>query len=208
MEPPAITETLTELLCQHGIRQYALSETQKYGHVTYFWNGNRGAKFDETLEVWEEIPSDQVPFDQKPAMKCREITQKLIGAMQSGQYGFLRCNFPNGDMVGHTGNLEAVIASMEALDTCLGQIVESAGQLGYTLLITADHGNADQMYDTQKDGSVRVRTAHSLNPVPFILCGGGALRQDAAFGLANVAPTIAALLGIPAPKSWHESMLV
>ena len=91
-------------------------------------------------------------------MKCREITQKLLGAMQSGQYSFLRCNFPNGDMVGHTGNLEAVIASMEALDTCLGQIVESAGQLGYTLLITADHGNADQMYDTQKDGSVRVRT--------------------------------------------------
>lgn len=206
--PPAIHNTLSELLVGAGVAQYAVSETQKYGHVTYFWNGNRGAKFDETLEVWEEIPSDQVPFDQKPAMKCREITQKLIGAMQSGQYSFLRCNFPNGDMVGHTGNLEAVIASMEALDTCLGQIVESAGQLGYTLLITADHGNADQMYDTQKDGSVRVRTAHSLNPVPFILCGGGALRQDAAFGLANVAPTIAALLGIPAPKSWHESMLV
>lgn len=208
VEPPAISETLTELLCRHNIRQYALSETQKYGHVTYFWNGNRGAKFDEALEVWEEIPSDLVPFDQKPAMKCHQITERLIAAMESGQYGFLRCNFPNGDMVGHTGNLQAVIASMEALDQCLGQIVTAARRLGCTLLVTADHGNADQMYDTQKDGSQRIRTAHSLNPVPFILCGDGALRQNAAFGLANVAPTIAALLGVPAPKSWHESMLV
>ena len=208
VEPPAISETLTELLCRHNIRQYALSETQKYGHVTYFWNGNRGAKFDEALEVWEEIPSDLVPFDQRPAMKCHQITERLIAAMESGQYGFLRCNFPNGDMVGHTGNLQAVIASMEALDQCLGQIVTAARRLGYTLLVTADHGNADQMYDTQKDGSQRSRTAHSLNPVPFILCGDGALRQNAAVGRANVAPTIAALLGVPAPKSWHESMLV
>jgi 2,3-bisphosphoglycerate-independent phosphoglycerate mutase len=206
VDPPAITETLTEVLCRSGIRQYALSETQKFGHVTYFWNGNRGAKFDEALETWEEIPSDQVPFDQKPAMKCREITDRLIAAMESGQYDFLRCNFPNGDMVGHTGNLEAMITSMEALDPCLGEIEDAAKRLGYTLLLTADHGNADQMYDQKKDGSHSVRTAHSLNPVPFVLCGEGNLRQGD-WGLANVAPTIAQLLGVTPPKSWHASLL-
>lgn len=162
--------------------------------MTYFWNGNRGAKFDETLEVWEEIPSDQVPFDQKPAMKCREITQKLIGAMQSGQYSFLRCNFPNGDMVGHTGNLEAVIASMEALDTCLGQIVESAGQLGYTLLITADHGNADPDV-RHAEGWLRACPYGAL-PHP---CRHPLRRRRTAAGcrfpaLANVAP--------PSPRCW------
>ncbi len=205
VSPPAITETLTEVLCAHGIRQYALSETQKYGHVTYFWNGNRGAKFDEALETWEEIPSDLVPFDQKPAMKCKEITEKLIAAMESGNYDFLRCNFPNGDMVGHTGNLDAVIVSMEALDQCIGQIEAAAKRLNCTLLITADHGNADQMYD-EKKGKRTIRTAHSLNPVPFILCGDGNLREGC-FGLSNVAATVAALLGVPAPKSWNASML-
>ena len=208
VEPPAITETLTELLCQHGIRQYALSETQKYGHVTYFWNGNRGAKFDETLEVWEEIPSDQVPFDQKPAMKCREITQKLIGAMQSGQYSFLRCNFPNGDMVGHTGVLEAVVTAMECVDRGLARILKAADAYGYTVLVTADHGNADQMLETKK-GKTSIRTAHSLNPVPFIIYDRDTRYElkEGSYGLANVAPTVVKLMDIPAPACWEASMV-
>ncbi|MDD3164669.1 MAG: alkaline phosphatase family protein, partial [Oscillospiraceae bacterium] len=206
VSPPTITQTLTEVLCKHGIREYALSETQKYGHVTYFWNGNRGAKFDEALETWEEIPSDNISFDEKPEMKCREITQKMIAAMQSGCYDFLRCNFPNGDMVGHTGNFSAVIASMQALDACIGTLAKQAESLGYTLLLTADHGNADKMLDVDKKGVKSVRTAHSLNPVPFIVCGGTSLKSGS-FGLANVAATIAQLLDVPAPDCWQESML-
>ena len=122
VEPPVIQNTLTEVLCQHGIREYALSETQKYGHVTYFWNGNRSGKVDETLETYEEIPSDVVPFDQKPAMKSVEITDHMVEAMASHKYDFLRCNYPNGDMVGHTGSLPAAITAMEWVDAGVGRV--------------------------------------------------------------------------------------
>jgi 2,3-bisphosphoglycerate-independent phosphoglycerate mutase len=208
-QPPQIHDTLTEVLVAHGIRQYALSETQKYGHVTYFWNGNRSGKVSEELETYEEIPSDVIPFDQKPRMKADEITDHLLAAMESGQYQFLRCNFPNGDMVGHTGVLPAVITAMEAVDENLGRIMEAADRLGYTLLVTADHGNADQMQETDKKGNVSVRTAHSLNPVPFILYDRDNARpfREGSFGLANVAPTIAALLEITPPGCWEASML-
>ncbi len=208
-QPPQIHDTLTEVLVAHGIREYALSETQKYGHVTYFWNGNRSGKVSEELETYEEIPSDVVPFDQKPRMKADEITDHLLAAMESGQYQFLRCNFPNGDMVGHTGVLSAVIQAMEAVDENLGRIMEAADRLGYTLLVTADHGNADQMQETDKKGHVSVRTAHSLNPVPFIIYDkdNSFTFRSGKFGLANVAPTIVTLLGIQAPDCWEESML-
>ena len=207
VEPPCIQNTLTELLVQNGISEYALSETQKYGHVTYFWNGNRSGKVSEELETYEEIPSDICPFDQKPAMKCREITDHLIAAMETGKYGFLRCNFPNGDMVGHTGNFEAVVASMEALDVQLGRIMDASGKLGYTLLVTADHGNADVMLEKNKKGELQVRTAHSLSPVPFVMMGEmGALKQEK-LGLSSVAPTVAELLGLEPPDSWDASLL-
>ena len=122
VNPPKITHTLTELLVEAGIKEYACSETQKYGHVTYFWNGNRSGKVSEELEVYEEIPSDVIPFDQAPAMKSAEITEKMVEAMASGKFQFLRCNFPNGDMVGHTGVLDAVIYSMECVDKSLAAI--------------------------------------------------------------------------------------
>lgn len=208
VEPPSIENTLTELLVAHGIREYALSETQKYGHVTYFWNGNRSGKISEELETYEEIPSDNCPFDQKPAMKCREITDHLLSAMESRNYGFLRCNFPNGDMVGHTGNFQAVVESMEALDQQLGRILEAAERLGYVLLVTADHGNADVMLEKDKKGNMQVRTAHSLSPVPFIMVGApGELKQEK-LGLSSVAPTVAELLGLPVPDCWDPSLLV
>ena len=208
VQPPVIQNTLTELLCAHNIREYAISETQKYGHVTYFWNGNRSGKVCEELETYEEIPSDVIPFEQAPAMKCVEITDRLIASMESGKFDFLRCNFPNGDMVGHTGVMEAVVASMEALDENLARIVEAAKRLGYTLLITADHGNADQMTETKK-GKTSIRTAHSLNPVPFIICDPEETHniKDGAYGLANVAPTVAALMELPAPQCWEASMI-
>ncbi len=208
VEPPVIRNTLTELCCANGIREYALSETQKYGHVTYFWNGNRSGKVDEALETYDEIPSDVIPFEQAPAMKSVEIADHMIAAMESGKYDFLRCNFPNGDMVGHTGVMSAVVTAMECVDTGVRRILEAADRLGYTVLVTADHGNADQMTETKK-GKTSVRTAHSLNPVPFIIYDPGVQHtvKEGHFGLANVAPTVATLLGLKAPACWEESML-
>ena len=192
----------------NGIREYALSETQKYGHVTYFWNGNRSGKVDEALETYDEIPSDVIPFEQAPAMKSVEIADHMIAAMESRKYDFLRCNFPNGDMVGHTGVMSAVVTAMECVDTGVRRILEAADRLGYTVLVTADHGNADQMTETKK-GKTSVRTAHSLNPVPFIIYDPGVQHtiKEGHFGLANVAPTVATLLGLKAPACWEESML-
>ena len=208
VQPPVITNTLTEVLCAAGIREYALSETQKYGHVTYFWNGNRSGKVCEALEDYEEIPSDVIPFEQAPAMKSKEITEKLVEAMASGKYQFLRCNYPNGDMVGHTGVMEAVVYAMECVDNGLKAILEAADKYGYTVLITADHGNADQMTETKK-GKTSVRTAHSLNPVPFIIYDTDKtwVIREGAYGLANVAPTVVRMLDLTAPACWEASMV-
>ena len=208
VEPPVIRNTLTEVLCKAGVHEYAVSETQKYGHVTYFWNGNRSGKVSEELETYEEIPSDVIPFDQAPAMKSKEITDCMVKAMESGKYDFLRCNFPNGDMVGHTGNIEAVVKAMEYVDEGVGRIIEAGKRLGYVVLVTADHGNADQMLETKK-GKTSIRTAHSLNPVPFIVVDPGVEHtlKEGKFGLANVAPTVATLLGLTPPACWEESML-
>ena len=208
LQPPVITNTLTEVLCKAGIHEYAVSETQKYGHVTYFWNGNRSGKVDESLEVYEEIPSDVIPFEQAPAMKSKEITEKMLEAMASGKFQFLRCNYPNGDMVGHTGVMEAVVYAMECVDNGLKAILEAADKYGYTVLITADHGNADQMTETKK-GKTSVRTAHSLNPVPFIIYDNSRTWEikDGAYGLANVAPTVVKMMGLTAPACWEASMV-
>ena len=208
VQPPVIKNTLTELLCKHGLTEYAVSETQKYGHVTYFWNGNRSGKVDEKLETYEEIPSDVIPFEQEPAMKSKEITDHMIAAMESKKYDFLRCNFPNGDMVGHTGVISAVITAMECVDESVGRIIKAADRLGYLVLVTADHGNADQMTETKK-GKTSIRTAHSLNPVPFIIYDPDEKHElkEGKFGLANVAPTVATLLGLEKPACWEESMV-
>ena len=208
VQPPVIKNTLTELLCKHGLSEYAVSETQKYGHVTYFWNGNRSGKVDEMLETYEEIPSDVIPFEQEPAMKSQEITDHMIAAMESKKYDFLRCNFPNGDMVGHTGVISAVITAMECVDESVGRIIKAADRLGYLVLVTADHGNADQMTETKK-GKTSIRTAHSLNPVPFIIYDPDEkhILKEGKFGLANVAPTVATLLGLEKPACWEESMV-
>ena len=208
VQPPVIKNTLTEVLCAAGIHEYALSETQKYGHVTYFWNGNRSGKVCEQLEVYEEIPSDVIPFEQAPAMKSKEITEKMVENMASMKFQFLRCNFPNGDMVGHTGVMEAVVYAMECVDHGLKAIIEAADKYGYTVLITADHGNADQMTETKK-GKTSVRTAHSLNPVPFIIYDkdNDWSIKEGAYGLANVAPTVVKMMGLTAPDCWEDSMI-
>lgn len=219
VNPPAINETLTEYLVAAGVKQYALSETQKYGHVTYFWNGNNSAKISEELETWEEIPSDVISFDEKPRMKADEIGNALIKAIESGEYGFLRVNFANGDMVGHTGVLEAAIAAVEAVDQNLARVYEAVQKKGGVLLITADHGNCEQMFEEDKktgqplrnsEGGYVSKTSHTLNPVPFLVLGnvdGLAPADVQEPGLANVAATVMTLLGYEPPASYLPSVL-
>ena len=223
VNPPEITNTMSEYLVGAGVTMLALSETQKFGHVTYFWNGNKSGKFDENLETYIEIPSDVVPFEQRPWMKCAEITDCLIECLQSGKYRYLRVNFPNGDMVGHTGSLAATRCAMEALDLQIGRILEVVDKLGGVALITADHGNADEMYEMDKktgspkvgkDGKPKAKTSHTLNPVPCILYDNTesrnayVLKEDkGTFGLSNIAATMVNLMGYEAPSMWDESLL-
>jgi len=218
--PPAIRDTMGEWFAKAGITQFACSETQKFGHVTYFWNGNRSNKFDG--ETYQEVPSDVVPFEQRPWMKAAEIADAMIAALQSGQYKTLRCNFANGDMVGHSGHFRAATMAIEALDLQLARILPVIDALGGVALITADHGNADEMFELDKktkqpaqnaDGSFKAKTAHTLNPVPLILydnvTGGRlALRQTEGAGLSNIAATVANLLGFEKHAKWDESLLL
>ncbi len=221
VNPPEITNTLSEYLTDMGVTEYAISETQKYGHVTYFWNGNKSGKFSEELETYVEVPSDVVPFEQRPWMKCAEITDKLIDALRSGKYKYLRCNFPNGDMVGHTGSYAATKCSMEALDLQLGRILKVLDELGGVALITADHGNADEMYELDKktglpkagkDGSFKSKTSHTLNPVPFIVYDNTygdkySVKKDGSLGLSSMAATVVNMLGYDAPEMWDPSVI-
>ena len=207
VDPPSIHNTLSEVLVAAKIPQYAISETQKYGHVTYFWNGNRSEKFDEELETFEEVPSDVRSFDEAPWMKAAEITDKMIEAIASGKYGFIRCNYPNGDMVGHTGNMDATRIGVESVDLELRRVWEACKAHGCLLMVTADHGNSDEMLQKAKDGSLQPKTAHSLNPVPFIVCDETLALKDGKFGLANVAPTVLQVMGLKAPDCWLEGML-
>ncbi len=222
VSPPEITNTMSEYLADTGVNQLAISETQKYGHVTYFWNGNRSGKFSDELETYIEIPSDVVPFEQRPWMKCAEITDKLIECIESGKYQYLRVNFPNGDMVGHTGSLLATRCSMEALDLQLARILAAVDKAHGVALITADHGNADEMYEidkksglpkADKNGNYKAKTSHTLNAVPCIVYDNFYADQytvkedNGSFGLSNVAATMVNLMGYEAPDMWDESII-
>jgi 2,3-bisphosphoglycerate-independent phosphoglycerate mutase len=204
--PPRIDRTISEYLAHAGVPQYASSETQKFGHVTYFWNGNRSGKFDENHEVYEEIPSDRVPFEQRPWMKAAEITDRTIEVIRQGGFRFLRINFANGDMVGHSGDMNATVVAV-------------VNEVNGTLVVLADHGNADDMIERDskgkpkfnKDSSPVRRTSHSLNPVPFIIHRRGKhlpLRADLpGAGLSNVASTLLELLGFAPLEDYNPSLL-
>lgn len=221
VNPPEITNTQSEYLVGTGVPELAISETQKFGHVTYFWNGNRSGKFSEELETYIEVPSDVVPFEQRPWMKCAEITDKLIECLRSGKYRYLRVNFPNGDMVGHTGSFLATECSMEALDLQLARLLAVVDELHGAAIITADHGNADEMYELDKktrepkmkNGHPVAKTSHTLNPVPCIIydnftSGAYTVKaQKPTFGLSDIAATTVNLLGYEAPSMWDESLI-
>jgi len=210
--PPAIDRTLSEYLCAEGIPTFAVSETQKFGHVTYFWNGNRSGYIDPSLETYVEIPSDRVEFDKAPAMKAFEIKEKAVELMKQGKFRFGRLNFANGDMVGHTGVFEAAVAAVEVVDRCLGDLCGAVEDIGGLAVVTADHGNADQMFTYGKEGVKIIRTAHSLNPVPFAIHDPGYrgeyhMARIKKPGLSNVASTLLNLLGYEQVEDYDPSLI-
>lgn len=219
--PPLIRHTLGELLADKGVPQLAISETQKFGHVTYFFNGNRSSKFNDETEEYIEIPSDIVPFEQRPWMKSADITDVIVEKILSNQYPFVRVNFPNGDMVGHTGIMESTIIGVESVDLALKRILPAIDRIGGMAIITADHGNAEEMFELTKDGQpatdktgrIKAKTSHSLNPVPCIFYDNTpnkdlyTVKENQDFGLANIAATLSTLLGVEPLDCWNESMI-
>ena len=207
--PPKIRHTLSEHLIKNNKNSYAISETQKFGHMTYFWNGNRSEKFSDELETWVEVPSDVIPFEQRPWMKAAEVTDKFVEAIASNKYDFLRVNYPNGDMVGHTGSYEATIIGVESVDLCLARILKAVDEVNGVAIITADHGNADEMYEKSKDPNAKPKpkTSHTLNKVPFIVYGKDVQMAAGDFGLANVAATVTKLMEIEADENWLPAII-
>ncbi len=209
--PPSINRTMGQFLCAAGVRSFAISETQKFGHVTYFWNGNRSGYVDRELETYIEIPSDNVEFNKTPGMKLREITDETIKLLRSGHYRWGRVNFPNGDMVGHTGDLDATIEAMEVQDECVARLIKVIDELDGILIYTADHGNADIMY-TEKDGVRSPKTSHTLSPVPFAIHdpdydGEYVMDPVEGAGLSHVAATVFNLLGYKPPPDYNPSLI-
>jgi 2,3-bisphosphoglycerate-independent phosphoglycerate mutase len=218
--PPSIDRTLGEFLAASGQRQLAVSETQKYGHVTYFFNGNKSGKFDDALEDYVEIPSDLIPYEQRPWMKAGEITEVALESITGNKHDFIRINYPNGDMVGHTGNLLAVEISVEATDLMVGRLMKAIEAAKGVLIVTADHGNADEMFELDKagvpkvdtDGKPRMKTSHTLNPVPcYIYDPAGTTKARLSahdnLGISSLAATVMQLLGFTPPEDYDPSIV-
>ncbi|RME21668.1 MAG: 2,3-bisphosphoglycerate-independent phosphoglycerate mutase [Deltaproteobacteria bacterium] len=219
--PPVITGTVGDHLAAAGKTVYVVSETQKFGHVTYFFNGNRSDP--PRGEERAEVPSLQVPFDQAPAMSADAVTQHAAAAIRSGRYDHVRINLANGDMVGHTGVLDATVTAVGVVDRCVGAIVDATFDAGGVLVLTADHGNADEMFRVDRkrgtyalgpDGQRIVSTSHSLNPVPVVVAdpsGRWRLRDpapDRPMGsIARIGGTLLDLLGLPVPPDYLDSLV-
>ena len=212
VDPPVIDRTMGEYLADMGVSSFAISETQKFGHVTYFWNGIRSGYINDELENYVEIPSDNVPFDEAPEMKAQEITDATIDLLISGKYQYGRVNFANGDMVGHTGNLDAAITAIETIDKCMKRLVAVIDELDGVLIYTSDHGNADQMFTETANGDRVPMTSHTLAPVPFVIHDPTNkneynLAPPADAGLSHIASTTLNLLGFQAPDDYQPSLI-
>ena len=201
--PSSIHNGFGEVLANLGMKQLRIAETEKYAHVTYFFSGGREQLYPGEDRVL--VPSPKVAtYDLKPEMSAFEVTDKLEEAIRSKKYQAIICNYANGDMVGHSGNLHAAIQAVEALDKCIGRVVQAMLDCGGEVLITADHGNAEQMLDTEMN---QPHTAHTLNVVPFLYIGRKADMVDGG-SLQDVAPTLLAMMGLPQPPEMTGKPLV
>jgi len=205
--PASLDHILAQEISSHGLKQLRIAETEKYAHVTYFFNGGREEPFPLEDRVLIPSPKEVATYDQKPEMSAYLVTEEILRRMDSGPYALIVLNFANGDMVGHSGIMAAAIKACEAVDTCLGKIVEKFTAKGGIVLITADHGNAETMRDPQSDSPF---TAHSSNPVPFILISeqykSAKLRQGGS--LRDIAPTILSLQKLPIPAEMTGRSLI
>lgn len=220
--PPDIDNTVGEYLAANGLKQLAISETQKFGHVTFFFNGNRSGKFDDKLEHYVEVPSYTEPEDERPWMRAAEITDLALQNMDDFRPDFVRLNYANGDMVGHTGKLRSAIMAMEAVDLCLERLVKGIQKRGGVAVVTADHGNADEMGERDKKGvlkegdspeGLKPLTSHTLALVPVAVVGAGvddryewdhSVSQP---GLANLSATCINLLGLEEPSIYEPAVI-
>jgi 2,3-bisphosphoglycerate-independent phosphoglycerate mutase len=201
--PEALNNVMGEWLAKQGKTQLRISETEKYAHVTFFFSGGQEENFAGEDRIL--IPSpDVATYDLQPEMNSTLLTDKLVGAIDSGKYDFIVCNYPNGDMVGHTGSFDAAVKACEAVDTCIGRVVESLQKVGGECFITADHGNAEQMMD---EVSGQAHTAHTCEPVPLIYVGRNA--YPAAEGtLSDISPSVLSLMGIEQPTEMTGRVLM
>lgn len=222
VSPPEIERTSGEYLVHNGVRTFACSETVKFGHVTFFWNGNRSGYFNKDMEEYVEIPSDSgITFNVQPKMKAQEIAEKARDAILSGKFHQVRVNIPNGDMVGHTGDIQATIVACKAADDGVKMILDAIEQVGGIYVVTADHGNAEDMVKRDKsgkplldkNGNIQILTSHTLQPVPIAIGGPGLtpgvrFRKDVPDGgLANVAATVMNLHGFLAPSDYKTTLI-
>jgi 2,3-bisphosphoglycerate-independent phosphoglycerate mutase len=205
--PTDLTEIFPEIVSRAGLKQLRCAETEKYAHVTFFFNGGRELTFPGEDRILVPSPRDVKTYDQKPEMSAREVTDKLVAAIGTGQYGFVLVNFANPDMVGHTGILDAAVKAVKVVDECVGRLWQAARGQGMAMLVTADHGNCEMMVDPVTG---EPHTAHTLGPVPFILADpdfkGAKLRGKGV--LADVAPTCLQVMGLPQPKEMKGLGLV
>jgi 2,3-bisphosphoglycerate-independent phosphoglycerate mutase len=200
-----VTGTLGETVAQNGLRQLRIAETEKYAHVTFFLNGGREATYDGEERIL--VPSPKVAtYDLKPEMSAVEVTDRLVDAIERGRFDLIVCNYANGDMVGHSGKLSAAVKAVETLDMCLGRLKCTVEKAGGCLLITADHGNCEEMVDPV---SGQPHTAHSMNRVPFVLVGapGGVEGLDDG-RLADISPTVLDLMRLPRPEAMTGRSLL
>ena len=223
VNPPVIDDTLGHRMVASNRRSFVVAETQKFGHVTFFFNGNRSGYIDDSLEQYVEVPSDNVPFETAPAMKAAEVTTVAKEAITKGGWDHVRVNLANGDMVGHTGDIQATIQAMEVVDDCVRELLLATAKAKGVFVLTADHGNADEMlqwnskkgvYKIDSNGDSMVSTAHSRNRVPFVVvdCSSGArslrvVEDSEKLGLSSIGSTILALCGVQIPEGWSQSLV-
>ncbi|MCW8918177.1 MAG: 2,3-bisphosphoglycerate-independent phosphoglycerate mutase [Gammaproteobacteria bacterium] len=202
--PERLVNVFGEYISQLGLHQLRIAETEKYAHVTFFFNGGREEPFDSEDRIL--VPSPQVAtYDLQPQMSAPQLTEQLVAAIEGGKYDVIICNYANPDMVGHTGNFEATVAALEVLDSCLGQVVSAVEKMDGEILITADHGNAEQM---RGEDTGQAHTAHTSNPVPLIYVGRQQLLMADLGTLADIAPTLLFLLGLEKPVEMNGHALV